>query len=190
MTVAGPHGWSGLRPAQRSEQSGFTLLELAIVIFIMALMFTVAMPYMGAYRKAKLKSEARRLAGRASFLFEEAAAQKVLLRLVFDLDRQAYGVLRLDPMTPAPEFIPDNGTGGKPVQLPDSVSIRDVTVADLGSFTEGRIGCQFYPSGYVDATLIHLVDLSGHVMSLAINPATGRVIIVEGDVGLDAMLTE
>ena len=58
----------GARPTRSAEghpnsAPGFTLLELAVVIFIMALMFTLAVPYTGGYRKARLKSEARRLAG-------------------------------------------------------------------------------------------------------------------------------
>src|SRR5215467_6560670 len=159
---------------------GFTLLELAIVIFIMALMFTLAVPYTGGYRKARLKSEARRLAGRASYLFDQASAQKVFLRLVFDLDHQAYGVMRLDPYAvPTPSFGPDHSGAGAPVTKPPSIAIRDVTVGDLGTFSTGTVATQFYPEGYVDATLIHMVDLAGHVMKPELNPETGRVIDAE-----------
>ena len=169
---------------------GFTLLELAIVIFIMALMFTLAVPYTGGYRKARLRSEARRLAGRASYLFDEASAQKVFLRLVFDLDHQVYGVLRLDPYAvPTPSFGPDHSSASAPVTMPASIAIRDVTVGDLGTFSAGTVATQFYPEGYVDATLIHLIDLSGHVMTLAFNPVTGRVIVVEGDLSMAQVLT-
>jgi prepilin-type N-terminal cleavage/methylation domain-containing protein len=169
---------------------GFTLLELAIVIFIMALMFTLAVPYTGGYRKAHLKSEARRLAGRASYLFDEASAQKVFLRLVFDLDHQVYGVMRLDPYaTPTPSFGPDHSSASAPVTMPSSIAIRDVTVGDLGTFSAGTVATQFYPEGYVDATLIHMIDLSGHVMTLALNPVTGRVIVADGDLSMAQVLT-
>ena len=169
---------------------GFTLLELAIVIFIMALMFTLAVPYTGGYRKARLKSEARRLAGRASYLFDEASAQKVFLRLVFDLDHQVYGVMRLDPYAvPTPSFGPDHSGASAPVMMPASIAIRDVTVGDLGTFSAGTVATQFYPEGYVDATLIHMIDLSGHVITLAFNPVTGRVIVAEGDLSMAQVLT-
>jgi prepilin-type N-terminal cleavage/methylation domain-containing protein len=174
-----------------SSAPGFTLLELAIVIFIMALMFTLVVPYTGGYRKARLKSEARRLAGRASYLFDQASAQKVFLRLVFDLDHQAYGVMRLDPYAvPTPSFGPDHGGAGAPVTMPPSIAIRDVTVGDLGTFNAGTVATQFYPEGYVDATLIHMIDLSGHVMTLAFNPVTGRVSVVEGDLSMEQVLTQ
>jgi prepilin-type N-terminal cleavage/methylation domain-containing protein len=174
-----------------ARDRGFTLLELAIVIFIMALMFTLVLPYTGGYRKAKLKSEARRLAGRASYLYDEASAQKVFLRLVFDLDHQVYGVMRMDPYAmPTPSYGPDRGSAGAPVTMPPSIAIRDVTVGDLGTFNTGKVATQFYPEGYVDATLIHMMDLSGHVMTLALNPVTGRVIIKEGDLSMMQVLTQ
>jgi prepilin-type N-terminal cleavage/methylation domain-containing protein len=173
-----------------SPAPGFTLLELAIVIFIMALMFTLVVPYTGGYRKARLKSEARRLAGRASYLFDQASAQKVFLRLVFDLDHQAYGVMRLDPYAvPTPSFGPDHGGASAPVTMPPSIAIRDVTVGDLGTFNAGTVATQFYPEGYVDATLIHMIDLSGHVMTLAVNPVTGRVSVAEGDFSMEQVLS-
>jgi prepilin-type N-terminal cleavage/methylation domain-containing protein len=173
-----------------AHDRGFTLLELAIVIFIMALMFTMVVPYTGAYRKAQLKSQARRLAGRASYLFDEASAQKVFLRLVFDLDRQVYRVMRLDPHAiPIPTFGPDRSSAGAPVTMPPAVAIRDVTVGDLGTFDAGTVATQFYPEGYVDATLIHMVDLSGHVLTLAFNPVTGRVMIADGDLTMAQALT-
>ncbi|HVA79944.1 MAG TPA: prepilin-type N-terminal cleavage/methylation domain-containing protein [Candidatus Binataceae bacterium] len=165
----------------RGAQDGFTLLELAIVLFIMALMFTIAMPYMGSYREAQLKSEARRMAGRASYLYDEAATQKVVLRMIFDLDHQHYAVARLDPYSPNPQFVADHSMAGRMIVMPPAVGIRDVTVADVGTFKRGIVACQFYPEGYVDATLVHLEDLSGDVMTLFFNPLTGQVTIVEGD---------
>jgi len=156
----------------------------------MALMFTLAVPYMGGFRKARLKSEARRLAGRASYLFDEASAQKVFLRLVFDLDHQVYGVVRFDPYAvPTPSIGPDRSSAGSPVTMPPAVAIRDVTVGDLGTFRGGTVATQFYPEGYVDATLVHMIDLSGHVMTLAFNPVTGRVIIAEGDLNMMQVLS-
>lgn len=187
------HFPTGLRrfiDRRHASEHGFTLLELAIVIFIMGLMFTIAVPYTGGYRKARLKSEARRLAGRASYLFDEASAQKVFLRLVFDLDHQGYRVMRLDPYAmPTPSYGPDRSSAGAPVAMPPSIAIRDVTVGDIGTFSAGSISTQFYPEGYVDATLVHMIDLSGHVMTLAFNPVTGRVSIVEGDLSMAQAFT-
>src|SRR5260370_5291346 len=77
-------------PRKFAASPGFTLLELAIVIFIMGLMLTLTMPYLGGFRRAQLRSQARRLSGRATYLFDQAAGHKLALRLIFDLHNNGY----------------------------------------------------------------------------------------------------
>jgi Tfp pilus assembly protein FimT len=164
----------------RQFASGFTLLEIAIVLFLMGLMMLIAMPYFGGFHRAELKSATRRLAGRATYLFEEASSHKLVIRLVFDLDRNGYTVLIADPYALQPAFFPDRSSSGAPVFLPPEVRIRDVTVQGVGTVNRGAIACQFYPGGYADATLIHLVDTAGEQMTVGIDSLTGRVMIASG----------
>ncbi len=164
----------------RQAQSGFTLLEVAIVLFIMGLIMSIALPYFGGLTGTRLKSEARRLAGRATYLYDAAATEKVIMRLNFDLDSNSYFVTRLDPYQPAPTFTLQHGLLGR-VMLPPGIRLRDVTVGALGAATRGVVGCAFYPTGWADATVIHLAASNGAIFTLAINPLTGRVSIVSGD---------
>lgn len=193
---AGRERGGAVRPAPPIRGArGFTLLELALVMFIMGLMLSLVMPYLGGFRYAKLKSQTRRLAGRASYLFDEASGQKVVLRLVFDIDHNGYWVARYDPYAihlgdKEPVFTPDRGPGAQPVLLPPDVRIRDVTVEGIGTANSGQAFCQFYPEGYVDATVVHLMDASGNVMTLALNPLTGQVEIAAGDVAPEKMYTQ
>ena len=161
---------------------GFTLLEIAVVIFIMGLVMTLAIPYLGGFHGAELKSEARRLAGRANYLYDEASTQKVIYQMTFDLDHNGYYVTRLDPYTPQPKFALYSGPWGGYVMMPAGLKLRDVSVAGIGGVKIGSISCQFYPDGYVDATVIHLASVSGQVLTLSFNPLTGNVGIVSGDV--------
>lgn len=167
--------------AARNWPGGFTLLELAIVLFLIGLVMMIAMPYFGGFRGARLKSEARRLASRANYLYQEAGAQKVLLRLTFDLDNNSYFITRLDPFAVRPVFMPERGPAGVRITLPADVRMRDVRVEGAGDFRRGTISAQFYPSGSADASVIHLADTDGKVVTLSINPFSGRVSIVEGD---------
>jgi prepilin-type N-terminal cleavage/methylation domain-containing protein len=161
---------------------GFTLLEIAVVIFIMGLMITLAIPYLGGFHGAQLKSEARRLAGRASYLYEEASTQKVIYKMTFDLDNNGYYVTRLDPYGPQPKFLPFSGPWGYEVMMPPGLKLRDVSVEGIGGAKVGSISCLFYPEGYVDATVIHMITVSGEILTLNFNPLTGNVGIVSGDV--------
>lgn len=177
----------GARSFAMLAAPGFTLLELAIVIFIMGLMLSLTMPYLGGFRRAQLRSEARRLAGRATFMFDEAAGHKLILRLIFDIDNDGYAVARLDPYAVQPVFAADRTPSAHPVMMPSTVRIRDVTVEGIGTVNRGVIACNFYPEGYVDATVVHLEDASGDVMTLTFSPLTGAVSIVDGDVGVSGI---
>lgn len=171
------------RCAAATGASGFTLLEMVLVLFIMGLMMMIAMPHLGSFRIAKLKSEARRLSGRVAYLYDRASADKVVLRLTFDLDRNRYFVSRLDPYALQPVFQLDTEPGFQPVSMPAGVHLRDATVEGIGTLARGTVSCYFYPEGYVDATVVHLVDDWGNVFTLTFNPLSGRVAIAAGDLG-------
>lgn len=172
---------AGLPQVSRGGLPGFTLLEIAVVIFIMALIMTIAIPYFGGLRSAELRSQARRLAGRANYLYDESAAQKVVLRLTFDLDTNSYFVSRLDPYAAKPAFAPEHGPAGGRFVLPPGIHIRDVSVQGIGTLRRGAVSSFFYPQGYVDATVVHLADDAGEVLTIGIDPLTGHVAIENGD---------
>jgi type II secretory pathway pseudopilin PulG len=172
--------WQPLRHGRLGR--GFTLLELAVIMFLIGLVMTIAMPYFGSMQTSQMRSEARRLASRANYLYQEAGAQKVILRLTFDLANNGYFASRLDPFAAKPAFHPENGPAGVRVVMPAGIWIRDVTVEGVGTIQHGVVSAQFYPGGYVDATLIHLADSKGEVFTLAIDSFSGHVSIVRGDV--------
>lgn len=184
--------WTGVPGAGKSTRSrfapGFTLIELAVVLFLMSLLLLIAVPYIGGITDAQLKSTCRRLAGRATYLYDEASTRKLVIQLVFDMDRNSYYVMTADPYAAEPAFLLDRSSAGAPVRLPDAVRIRDVTVEGVGSLNRGVIACQFYPEGYVDATIIHLIDSKGRVMTLGIDPLTGQVMIANGAVAQSRMV--
>lgn len=172
------------REVQRESgrhDGGFTLIEIAVVLFLIALMTMAIVPSVKTFHVSRLKHEARRLAGRATFLYDQAAANKLVLRLTFNFDNQSYFVTRLDPHSPQPVFTADMEAGAAPVALPADVRIRDVTVENRGTVNRGTVSCNFYPEGYVDATVVHLIDPAGTVFTLSFQPLTGRVMIARGD---------
>ena len=170
------------RPVSRpTAAAGFTLLELAVVLFIIGLTLALVTPHVGGLRGMLLKSEVRRLAGRIAFISDRAASHKLVMRLTFDLDSNRYFVSQLDPYAAMPTFVPDSQPGDTPIMLPRSVELRDVTVENIGTLSRGTVSCNFYPEGYADATVIHLGDEWGEIFTLAIDPLTGRVAIGRGE---------
>lgn len=174
------------RGHEGDNDAGFTLIEIAVVLFLILLMTMTIMPSVRTFHLSRLKHEARRLAGRATFLYDQAAANRLVLRLTFNFDAQGYFVSRLDPHAPQPVFTPDLEAGAAPVVLPPDVRVRDVTVENRGTVNRGTVSCNFYPEGYVDATVVHLIDPAGTVFTLSFQPLTGRVMIVRGDLAPQA----
>ena len=160
------------------------------MLFIIGLVLAIAMPHFGAFQGSELRSEAHRLATRSHYLYEEAGAQKVLLRLNFDLNHSTYFVTRLDPLTTNPLFTPEKGAAGGLVTMPADVRLRDVWVEGGGLFRSGIPACQFYPSGVADAAVIHISDRRGEVMTIGIDPFTGAVAIFSGDLSPAALQKE
>lgn len=154
------------------------------MIFIIALTLTMIAPHLGGLRVMRLKSEVRRLAGRISFVSDQASANKLVVRITFDLDHNRYFVSQLDPYAAMPMFVPDGAPGAAPIALPRGIRLRDVTVANVGTASRGTISCNFYPEGFSDATMVHIDDEWGDIFSLAVDPLTARVSIARGEYDL------
>jgi prepilin-type N-terminal cleavage/methylation domain-containing protein len=168
------------RKPQAAKNAGFTLLELAVVLLIVGLLITVAVPRFPDLTGARLESSARRLAALVRYLSGEAAFRSHLYRLHYDLDQQSYWVTVLTTVQDTAEFIVDEAPLSRPVQLPPSIMFADVRVPDVGRVNRGQVYTHFYPHGYIDPTVIHLRDQSSRVLTVVIPPLTGEARIYEG----------
>src|SRR5256885_7208897 len=76
---------SSLTPNPQSPTpcTGFTLLELSLVLFIIGLLVAVLVPRLDGLRGTHLESSARRLAALARYLNGEAAFSSQLYRLSY-----------------------------------------------------------------------------------------------------------
>jgi len=157
---------------------GFTLLELVLVLFIMGVVVAVAFPKFRNIGGGDVKLEARTLIGRIQGLYGEATFTRRVHRLVLDLDEERYWAevqtgtggefARVDP-----GFMPE-------VRLPSGIDLKDVITAAAGKRQEGRTEIRFSPMGQVDLATIHLEDADGAVLTLEVNPLTGKVAVRDG----------
>ncbi len=72
------------------QPSGFTLIEMLIVVAVIAVLAAAAVPAVSAVTGANARAAASELAGAARYLFETAALRHETCRLAIDLDRSAY----------------------------------------------------------------------------------------------------
>ena len=157
-----------------SGQSGFTLLELGVVITLLALFSLLTIPLFGG--TSKLGYSARCLNGTIKYLFNEAALTGREHRLVCNLDRGTYSAQVLDTDG---EVVTLSGIG-RETTLAGDVRFRDLQLPDRGTFTSGEVTVRMHPAGWVEETSVHLEDGSGNALTLHVMPLTGTAEIFEG----------
>lgn len=154
---------------------GFTLVELTVVLFIIALTVSITLPLLGKVGNADLHTAGRRLAGTIKYLYNEAVLEKTTYRLVFDIE---HGVYRAERQKETGEWsqLPDR-MGER--QLPGSVAIKRISINGRGSFTTGEVTMQIYPVGWLDETALFLQD-GKYQQTLRISALTGTTEFYDG----------
>lgn len=178
------HSALSAAPRIAPARAGFTLLELAVVLFVFGIAASFLIPRLRNADSAALGASAARLASSVQYLYEEAAFRQTPMRLNFDLDRRAYWVTVLSDDPETPEFVPDASPLARPVVLPEAVAFADVVLPAVGAVKEGVVFAQFLPEGYADALVVHLVNRRSEYATLAIDSLTGRTRVGEGYVDL------
>ena len=159
-----------------SNKRGFTLIELSIVLFIIALTASLAMPLLGNIGNGNLHSAGRRLAGTIKYLYNEAVLEKKIYRLTFDLDHAAYLAERQGNNG---EWTALSGKMGGQKKLPGAVRITRVHINGRGSFTSGQVRMKIYPTGWLDETTLYLRD-GKYKQTLRISALTGTTEFYDG----------
>ena len=162
------------------RSSGFTLLELSLVLFILGLLVTVLVPRLGGLEQARLDTSAKRLAALVRYLYGEAAFRGQTYRIQYDLDQHRYGVQVLTPSQATKTFVADDAPLSQTVQLPTNVTFADIRIPSIGRVQTGQVFTHFYPQGYTDPTVIHLRDQQSRMMTVMIPPITGEATVYEG----------
>jgi competence protein ComGC len=154
---------------------GFTLVELAVITFIIGLMLSLVVPLLGKPGDADLRTSGRRLAGTIKYLYNQAVLDKLNHRLTFDLDHGFYRVTRQEEngeWKPLPDRRWEAG-------LPGAVIIKKIWIKGRGSFTSGEVAVQIYPEGWLDETVLHLQE-GKYKLTLRLSPLTGKTEFYEG----------
>lgn len=193
-------------PPEKKGRNGITLIELMVAMAIVGVIFAVAATGLRSVFNVNLKSTAARLASTLRYLSNKAVTDHLYLRMVFDLDDQAYHVEESsDPFVISPEeegsenkkeeeenkkegevakpaFTPSESKLLKVTKLPSDVFFKDVSVSYLNRKIEkGQAVAYFFPDGYATGTVINLKNEEDEDhYSIELFPLSGQV-KVEGE---------
>ena len=161
------------------DASGFTLLEISLVLLIIAVVLLLVLPRFRDPGRAELTSNARRLVMIFRLLRNEAVMNGYAYRLNYDLSQQRYWV-SADESADLREFVHELGPLARGTTLKEPVGIADIVLPTLaGKISQGQIYTVFYPDGSVDPTVIHL-STPREAYTLWLNPMNGRLNMASG----------
>jgi prepilin-type N-terminal cleavage/methylation domain-containing protein len=144
--------------------TGFTLVELLVVLAILAITLAYVAPRIPAGEQAELKGSARAMLHTVRRLSDEALYTKRKRVLSIDLDKGEYW---------------EEG-GGRTSRLPAHVAVTRVTIGSDDTVTSGVVSLTSFPSGLRDQASITLAgrDRPGYTVVI---PALGERFEVRED---------
>lgn len=172
----GVAGYVNAELGKKNRSAGFTLIELAMVILLLGLFAGLSMPLLLNFGQDDLDASARRLSGTVKYLYNEAALTGLEHRLVFNLADGSYEGLVLErdgELT----LMTGPGRGG---HLSGDVRFRDIYQPGTGTSSQGEVTMALLPGGWLEETVLHLVDGNGENRSLRLVPLTGMTEAYDG----------
>ena len=153
-------------PAPTSQRiSGFTLLELLIVILLMSILVTFASVNWNIAAKKGKEALLEEFSINVATIREDAISHYEKRALQFDLSA---GEIHIGSLDAKNQFV-ETGL----MHLPEEYTLKDVVVNGV-AFPQGKCYMTFFETGMVDRTLVHL-EGNDTFYSLLINPLTARV---------------
>ncbi|MCG6910810.1 MAG: type II secretion system GspH family protein [Deltaproteobacteria bacterium] len=157
------------------REDGYTLIELVVVIALISIVFSVAMPrFRDNVLVDQRKKTARWLITQAHHLKQQSAREKKTYILHVDVDAGKLWV-----STPDMEDAALEKAEKEAFLLKGDVSVVDVEYPVRGKVSTGRADIYFYAKGYSDKALIHMQQGTDRQFSFLFEPFLPYVEYVE-----------
>jgi prepilin-type N-terminal cleavage/methylation domain-containing protein len=195
QTTSNPNKGSRLSWQARS---GFTLIEILIVIAIVSLVVALGMPAIENVTYQRVNSTVRRFVGMSRSIRSDAILLNNIYRLAIDFDRKAYWVEtqkqfkllgqeeeefdKKKKNLKKGEAIPSNFAlatkySKEPIPFPSGVAIEGVLKEGFALQKEGIAYVHFFPNGFNEQAILYInkdgASSSGY--SLWLRPNLGKV---------------
>jgi prepilin-type N-terminal cleavage/methylation domain-containing protein len=176
ISTAGKSNSNNTQKLYLKKTGGFTLIELAIVIFIAGLIISITVPVVrDTLLHDDLKTSSRKLVATITWLRNKSVSEYRDHVLMFNIDKP--GKYWYESSDMSENQLLSERTQAK--TLPDDVRILDIHVYGTEKKVNGETGIRFSKKGYASYTLIHLADKSDRKFTLVVEPFLDKVKIME-----------
>lgn len=162
----------------RWRQGGFTLVELAVILVIIAACVTVVFPKLsnGLLKQQRLKSSVSRIASVAEYTYQRAISTHLTHRLHINIEQRRYWVTAhrsegsLVPIVDGPDL------AGR---LPEGIYFTGVEFKDRKTGSDEVVSIEFSPQGWIEPVAIYMATLEGRKMGVVMHEMSGSVETLE-----------
>lgn len=184
------------------RQSGFTLIEILLVLAIIAMMMAIGLPAIQSVTSQRINSTTRKFTGMVRSVRNDAILLNLIHRLAINFDDQTWWIenqkkfsLLEDPEDKekknkkkgAAEEGDSNFTytakyTKEPLKMPAGVVFSGVRTERDGFVNKGIVYVHFYPNGFSDQAILQLNKEGSEMVfySMILRPTSGRVELVNG----------
>lgn len=170
----------------RANTGGFTLLELIVVMVLIGLTATFAIPQLGGFLVAdQMKTTVRRLVGLVHQTAGLARREQVPYWLTYQANEHRFVA------KPEGEREPTSSeTDSKTLALavPDTVFVGELWSWFGSDRSQDEPKIRFSKEGYIEPTILYLAREDGREMSLILSPFLGTVRVMDSHVVPDIAL--
>ena len=154
------------------RDQGFTLLELMIVVFLLAMALSLSYPSLSRGSTAlHLRATGRDILSTFRYAREKAVTEQAAMVLTVDREKQT--LVLSDSLR----------EGNRQYSLPDDVKIQRIALGGT-EILEGPLVVRFMPNGSSDNAEILLRSNTGSYLRIVSDPITGGARIESGEGGI------
>lgn len=163
------------RKHHQRTKTGFTLIELMVVMLLISIILAVAIPrFEGGFLQDPIKQFSRKMISTVRSLRSAAVQTQKQQTLIIDLNTQQLYVAgppvqaETEPVAPKKSF-----------KLPDSLALVAVEFSSSDRITTGNAQIHFYPEGYSDHAFIRLESGDEDRYTFVVQPLLPKVKLFE-----------
>jgi general secretion pathway protein H len=159
------------------RNSGFTLMELVVVIAIISLVALLVVPRLPSSEGTRLQNSARSLAAGIRLVNDRSVTTKSLYRLRLNLADNSAVFARI--AADGSDSPPDDPLLARQL-LGEGIQIEDVITERLGKVSEGEVVVRFSSGGLAEFVIIHLKGGRDEQYTIMAYPHNGKVVPMAG----------